>query len=202
MLKQMRTAIVMLLLFTALTGFVYPTAVSVVGFGLFTEQSKGSLIKVDGKVVGSSLIGHPFDTPKYFWGRPSATGSTYYNAAASSGSNLSTGNPAQQELIAQRAKQLHELDPENRRPIPVDLVTASGSGLDPHISPEAAHYQCERVARARQMDAYELHRMIDRATEGRQFGILGKPRVNVLQLNLALDFPSDKRLRHSWKDPM
>lgn len=201
MLKEIRTSIIAVVVFTVLTGLLYPLAMTVIGFGLFGDQARGSLIKHEGKPVGSELIGQPFDAPQYFWSRPSAT-SPAYNAASSTGSNLAVSNPAQAELIAQRVKKLQEADPENKRPIPVDLVTASGSGLDPHISSAAAHYQCERVARARKLDAYELHKMIDRHTEGRQWRLLGEPRVNVLLLNLSLDGRLDPASSHSWKDPI
>lgn len=201
MLKEIRTSIMALLVFTVLTGLLYPLSMAVIGFGLFGDQAKGSLVTHQGTAVGSKLIGQPFDAPQYFWGRPSAT-SPAYNAAASSGSNLAASNPAQADLVTQRVQKLRNADPENKRAIPIDLITASGSGLDPHISPAAAHYQCERVARARKLDAYELHKMIDKHTEGRQWGVLGEPRVNVLMLNLSLDGKLDSILTHSWKDPI
>ena len=202
MWTQLRTALLVFLLFTLLTGLVYPLAITVVSHGLFTDQCKGSLIKQNGMVAGSALIGQPFDDPKYFWGRPSATSPTPYNAASSSGSNLSVGNPTQLELIEIRSKKLRDADPENRQAIPVDLLTSSASGLDPHITPAAAHYQCERIARVRKTDPYRLHQLVDLHIDSRQFGLLGQQRVNVLKLNLALDNPKDHELTQSWKDPM
>ena len=202
MLSQLRTALMAFLVFAVLTGLVYPLAVTVACFGLFTDESTGSMIKLNGSVAGSELIGQPFDDPKYFWGRPSATSPAPCNATPSSGSNLSVGNLAQLELIANRSKKLREADPENRQAIPVDLITASGSGLDPHISPAAAHCQCERIACVRKMDPYRIHQLVDLHIESRQFGVLGQPRVNVLKLNLALDNPENHQLSPSWKDPM
>jgi K+-transporting ATPase ATPase C chain len=141
----------------------------------------------NGSPVGSSLIGQPFDDPKYFWGRPSATQPFPYNAAASSGSNLGQSNPALLPRVQARIASLRAADPDDQKPIPVDLVTASGSGLDPHISPAAAEYQVQRVAKARQLDEARVRDLIAACTEGRQFGILGEPRISVLRLNLALD---------------
>jgi K+-transporting ATPase ATPase C chain len=187
MLAHLRSATILLLLLTALTGFIYPVVVTGIAQLLFPAQANGSLIIKNGKVVGSPLIGQPFDDPKYFWSRPSATGPFPYNAAASSGSNLGPTNPDLLKGVADRVAVLKKADPENTAPVPVDLVTASGSGLDPHITPAAAFYQVSRVAKARGMSSERLRQLIAEHTEGRQFGILGESRVNVLQLNLALD---------------
>jgi K+-transporting ATPase ATPase C chain len=182
-----RPAIVLLALFTLLTGVIYPLAVTGLAQVIFPTQANGSLIRQDGRIVGSALIGQPFDDPRYFWGRLSATGPFPYNAAASSGSNLGPSNPALVEAVQARIAALKSADPGNTAPPPVDLVTASGSGLDPHISVAAALYQAPRVARARNLDPETVDRLVGEHTEGRQFGILGEPRVNVLRLNLALD---------------
>jgi K+-transporting ATPase ATPase C chain len=187
MLAHLRAATLMLLLLTALTGLVYPVAVTGIAQLLFPRQANGSLIVKDGKPVGSALIGQPFDDPKYFWGRPSATSPVPYNAGASSGSNLGPTNPVLLKAVADRAGALKKADPGNPAPVPVDLVTASGSGLDPHITTAAALYQVSRVARARGTDEASVRLLVERHIEGREFGLLGEPRVNVLQLNLALD---------------
>ena len=187
MLTHIRPAIVSLVLLTAITGVVYPALVTVIGQLVFSHQANGSLIVKDGKPVGSTLIGQPFDHPKYFWGRPSATSPFGYNAGASGGSNLSPTNADLIKTVQGRVDALKAADPGNTAPVPVDLVTASGSGLDPHISPAAALYQVERVAKARKMSASDVRALVDRHTEGRQLGFLGEPRVNVLALNLALD---------------
>ena len=182
-----RPALTMLLILTVLTGLVYPLAITGMAQLFFPEQANGSLIVHNGKVIGSKLIGQYFDKPEYFWSRPSATSPFPYNAAASGGSNLGPTNPALIEAVKARVAAFRAADPGNAPPIPVDLVTASGSGLDPHISPAAALYQVKRVARARGLDESTVQRLVTQHTEGRQFGLLGEPRVNVLELNLALD---------------
>lgn len=187
MLTHVRPAIVSLALFTVITGVVYPVAVTVVAQLVFPHQTAGSLVVEGGRTVGSSLIGQPFDDPKYFWGRPSATSPFGYNAASSSGSNLSPTNADQVKTVQGRVVALRAADPGNTAPVPVDLVTASGSGLDPDISPAAALYQAGRVARARKVDETVVRDLVTRFTEQRQLGFLGEPRVNVLRLNLALD---------------
>jgi potassium-transporting ATPase KdpC subunit len=184
MISQLRPAFIMLLAFTVITGVIYPLAVTSIAQVVFPHQANGSLIVVDGKAVGSELIGQQFDDPKYFWGRPSAAG---YNAAASSGSNYGPMNPSLEEAVQARIDTLKAADPDNPLPIPVDLVTASGSGLDPHVSVATALYQVNRVASARGWSEAEVKSLIEKYTEGRQFGFLGEPRVNVLKLNLALD---------------
>jgi K+-transporting ATPase ATPase C chain len=187
MLKELKPAFVMLLGLTVLTGVAYPLLVTGIAQGLFANQANGSLIEQNGKIVGSALIGQPFSDPKYFWGRPSATGPVPYNAAASSGSNLGPLNPALEEAVKARIAALKAADPSQTAPIPVDLVTASGSGLDPHISPAAAAWQAPRIARLRGLSLDTVRKLIAQHTQDRQFGVLGEARVNVLQLNLALD---------------
>jgi len=187
MLKQLRPAIASFLVLSVITGLIYPFVVTGVAQVVFPRQANGSLIVKDGQVVGSALIGQPFDDPKYFWGRLSATSPFPYNAAASGGSNLGPTNKALMDEVKARIDALHTADPGNTAPIPVDLVTSSGSGLDPHISIAAALYQVPRVARARGLSQDTVHAMVDRFTQGRQFGFLGEPRVNVLLLNRALD---------------
>ena len=187
MVVQLRSALMMFFILTILTGVAYPLAVTAIAQLLFPHQANGSLISKDGKPIGSTLIGQPFDDPKYFWGRPSATAPFPYNAAASSGSNLGPTNPALIETVKMRVAALKAADPGNDTPVPVDLVTASGSGLDPHISPASAEYQVRRVARARGRDEAFVRTLVSQHTEGRQLGMLGESRVNVLALNLALD---------------
>jgi len=187
MLTHIRAAIVSLVLFTAITGLVYPVVVTVITQLVFPHQANGSLVVKDGKPVGSSLIGQPFDDPKYFWSRPSATSPFGNNAGASGASNLSPTNADLVKAVQGRVDALRAADPGNTAPVPVDLVTASGSGLDPHISPAAALYQVGRVARARKLDEAVVRDLVAKHTEGRQLGLLGEPRVNVLALNLALD---------------
>jgi K+-transporting ATPase ATPase C chain len=184
MKAQLRPALTMLAFLTLITGVIYPLTVTGLAQVLFPHNADGSLIVIDGKTYGSELIGQQFDEPKYFWGRPSAAG---YNAAASSGSNYGPMNPSLEEAVQARIDALQVADPNNPLPIPVDLVTASGSGLDPHISVPAALYQVARVATARGLSEAEVTSLVEEYTEGRQFGIFGEPRVNVLLLNLALD---------------
>jgi len=184
--QQLRASVVVLGLMTALTGVVYPLAVSGVAQAAFPHQANGSLIMKDGKPVGSSLIGQHFDDPKYFWSRLSGT-SPEYNAGASTGTNYGPLNPAFKDAAKARIDALHAADPKNDAPVPVDLVTASGSGLDPHISPAAAEYQVARVARVRGLDEAKVRSLVAEHTQGRDLGVLGEPAVNVLELNLALD---------------
>jgi K+-transporting ATPase ATPase C chain len=187
MRDQIRPAVVMLAALSILTGLAYPLAVTGVSQELFPHQANGSLIVKDGQVVGSELIGQPFADPRYFWGRPSATTPFPYNAAASAGSNLGPSNPALERAVQARIDALRAADPGNSRPLPADLVTASSSGLDPHISVAAALYQVPRVARERGLTEDQVTALVHQFTQGRQFGVLGEPRVNVLKLNLALD---------------
>ncbi|CAM2142956.1 K(+) transporting P-type ATPase subunit KdpC [Pararobbsia alpina] len=182
-----RPLIVMFVGLTVVTGVAYPLVVTGVSQALFPHQANGSLIEQDGKVVGSELIGQQFDAPQYFWGRLSATSPMPYNPTASSASNLGPTNPALLDEIKGRLQALKDADPDNKAPVPVDLVTSSGSGLDPAISPAAAAYQVDRVAKARKLAPEVVQNLVAEFTEGRQFGILGEPHVNVLQLNLALD---------------
>lgn len=182
----LRPALVMLLLMTLLTGVLYPLVMTAIAQVTLPAQANGSLIMKDDRVIGSSLIGQQFDAPQYFWGRLSAT-SPSYNSAASSGSNLGPTSSVLIEMAQARIDALKLADPNNTQPIPVDLVTASASGLDPHISLAAAQYQVARVARARGLSELQVQQLVDRFTEGRTLGLLGEPRVNVLRLNLALD---------------
>ena len=187
MLTHVRAAIVPLALFTVVTGVAYPVLVTVIAQLVFPNQANGSLIVKDGKGLGSRLIGQPFDDPKYFWSRPSATSPFGYNAGASGASNLSPTNADLVKTVQGRVDALRATDPGNTASVPVDLVTASGSGLDPHISPAAALYQVGRVAKARKVDEAIVRDLVAHYTERRLFGLLGEPRVNVLELNLALD---------------
>lgn len=184
---QLRPAVVVLTLLAVVTGVIYPLAVTVLAQVLFREQANGSLIADAGQAVGSELIGQPFDDPRFFWGRLSATAPFPYNAAASSGSNLGPSNPDLPEAAQVRIDALRAADPGNTASVPVDLVTASASGLDPHISVAAALYQVPRVAYARGLGEEQVRSLVVQFTEGRQLGVLGEPRVNVLKLNLALD---------------
>ncbi len=193
MLKQLRPAIVLLLSFTLITGVIYPLVVTGIAQSIFPHQANGSLIAQGGQAVGSELIGQSFDDPKYFWGRLSETGTYPYNAfnaqnlTGSSGSNYGPSNPALLDAVKARIAALKAADPTNTAPIPVDLITASGSGLDPNISVDAAMYQVDRVARIRGLSEDVVRQLVKQYTSGRQFGFLGEPRVNVLELNLALD---------------
>ncbi len=186
MTALVRPALSLFLLLTLVTGIGYPLAVTGIAKLVFPKAAEGSLLRVDGTPVGSTLIGQSFTAPDYFWGRPSATTPQPYNAAASGGSNQGPLNPALTDAVKARIAALKAADPGNPLPIPIDLVTASGSGLDPHISPAAAHYQVTRVARARQVSPATLGALVAECTEGRQWGLFGEPRVNVLKLNLAL----------------
>ncbi len=187
MKQQLRAALVLFALLTLLTGVVYPAVVTLLATGLFPRQAGGSVIERDGKVVGSQLIGQPFDAPHYFWGRPSATTPFSYNAASSSGSNLGPTNPDLLKAVGERVEAMRKAHPDQAGPVPVELVTASASGLDPHVSPAAAAYQVKRVADARGLSPDVVRRLVETHTEGRTLGLLGEPRVNVLRLNLALD---------------
>src|SRR6267143_4467091 len=187
MISQLRPALMVLLLLTLITGVAYPLLVTGIAQAVFPAQAQGSLIVKDGKVVGSRLIGQPFDDPKYFWNRPSATSPFADNAGSSSGSNLSPTNPDLVKAVQGRVDALRGADPVNTAPVPADLVTASASGLDPHISPAAAFYQAPRVAKARKLPPETVRELVERHIEGRFLGFLGEPRVNVLALNLALD---------------
>ena len=187
MLAHVRAAVVSLVVFTVVTGIVYPVVVTAIAQLVFPHQANGSLIVKDGKSAGSRLIGQPFDDPKYFWSRPSATSPFGYNAGASGASNLSPTNADLIKTVQGRVDALRAADPGNTAPVPVDLVTASGSGLDPDISPAAALYQVGRVAKARKLDEAVVRSLVAQYTQGRQLGLFGEPRVNVLALNLALD---------------
>ncbi|MFA5922584.1 MAG: potassium-transporting ATPase subunit KdpC [Methylococcaceae bacterium] len=188
MIKHFKPAVIMFVLLSALSGVIYPAMVTGLAQLLFPSQANGSqLTDNSGKPTGSSLIGQPFSSPGHFWGRPSATGPFPYNAGASSGSNLGPTNLALVDAVKARIEALKAADPDNKAPVPVDLITASGSGLDPHISPAAADYQINRIAKARNLKPEKLRGLVDANTESRQWGFLGEPRVNVLTLNLALD---------------
>lgn len=187
MKQLLRPALSLFLALSAVTGLAYPFLVTGIAKATFPAQAAGSLVRQDGKAVGSALIGQNFADPGHFWGRPSATAPQPYNASASGGSNLGPLNPALVDAVKARIAALKAADPENTQPIPVDLVTASASGLDPHISPAAADYQVARVARARHLAPATVQALVQAHSEGRQWGFLGEPRVNVLALNLALD---------------
>jgi len=187
MFKQLRPGLMVFLLLTVVTGFLYPLLVTGIAQLAFPEKANGSLIRGDHGFVGSELIGQPFDDPKYFWGRPSATPDFPYNSASSSGSNLGPSNPSLVEAVKARVEAFQKADPGNPSSIPIDLVTSSGSGLDPHISPAGALYQAPRVAWIRGLSEEQVRKWVEKFTESRQWGFLGEPRVNVLRLNLALD---------------
>jgi K+-transporting ATPase ATPase C chain len=182
-----RPALMLLLAFSVVTGLAYPALMTVLAQIAFPSQANGSLVREGNAVIGFRLIGQHFDSPRYFWGRPSATIPYAYNADSSAGSNLGPTNPALRDAISARVARLHAADPGSREPVPIDLVTASASGLDPHVSSAAAHYQVSRVARERRLDNARVRALVDQNVETRTFGILGEPRVNVLTLNIALD---------------
>jgi K+-transporting ATPase ATPase C chain len=186
-LRQFRAALSLLLVMTVLLGLLYPAVITGLSRLAFAREAAGSLIYQDGKLIGSHLIGQSFSDPKYFWGRPSATTPQPYNGVASTGSNLGALNPALLDQVKANAKALHDADPDNRAPIPVELVTASASGLDPQISPAAARYQAARVARARAIALAQVEALIAAHEHGVLLGFLGERRVDVLELNLALD---------------
>jgi K+-transporting ATPase ATPase C chain len=185
--RSIRSAFSLLVAMTILLGIAYPLLITGIAKLAFPHQAEGSLIQEDGKLIGSTLIGQSFSDPRYFWGRPSATSPQPYNGLASGGSNFGPLNPALLDAVKANAKALHDADPDNQQPIPVELVTASGSGLDPDISIAAARYQAARVARARGLAVERVEALIDARQEGRLFGFIGEQRVNVLGLNLALD---------------
>ncbi|MDO9046854.1 MAG: potassium-transporting ATPase subunit KdpC [Methylobacter sp.] len=187
MIKHIKPASLMLLFFTVLTGIAYPLAVTFSAQLLFPSQANGSLLGSNEQPLGSELIGQAFSRPEYFWGRPSATSPVPYNGGASGGSNHGPTNPVLIDAVQSRIKALRDADPSHSEAIPVDMVTASASGLDPHISPAAAAYQISRVARARHLSPDSVRELVERYTEPRQWGVLGEHRVNVLKLNLALD---------------
>lgn len=187
MAKQLKIIILFLVIFTVITGIVYPLVVTGIAQLAFHHQANGSLIEQNGNITGSELIGQPFSDPEYFWGRLSATSQVPYNADASSGSNYGPSNPDLTKAVQARLDALKAVDPDNNQPVPVDLVTFSASGLDPDISVAAADYQIARVAKYRGINPDIVTDLVNRFTEGRQLGILGEPRVNVLKLNQALD---------------
>jgi potassium-transporting ATPase KdpC subunit len=186
-MREIRPALLIFLVLTLITGIAYPLVVTAIAKVMFPSQAAGSLIQDGDKIIGSALVGQSFSDPKYFWSRPSATSPQPYNAASSSGSNQGPTNPALSDAVKGRIEALHSADPGAKATVPVDLVTASGSGLDPHISPAAAEYQVIRIAHARGLPEATVRQLVAEYTEGRQLGVLGEPRVNVLLLNLALD---------------
>jgi K+-transporting ATPase ATPase C chain len=187
MKSHIRIGLILFFLLTLLTGVVYPLAITLIAQGAFPHRANGSVMERQGQPVGSELIGQPFDDPRYFWGRPSATEKVPYNATSSSGSNLGPTNPKLLKSVEERIEAIRQAHPDQEGPIPVDLVTASASGLDPHISPAAAEFQIARVAKARGISEDSVRQLVASHTEGRTLGLLGEPRVNVLDLNLALD---------------
>jgi K+-transporting ATPase ATPase C chain len=187
--SELRACLILFALLTVLTGVVYPAVVTLVAQAAFPHQANGSILVRDGKTIGSELIGQPFDDPRYFWGRPSATDATPYNAASSNGSNLGPTNPDLLDTVRKRVEAIRKAHPDQTGPVPVELVTASGSGLDPQIGLAAAEYQVRRVAKARSLSPDQVRRLVAEHTESRTLGVLGKPRVNVLELNLALNNP-------------
>lgn len=187
MVKEIKTALLLLVLFSILTGLIYPLAVTIMSQLIFPWRTHGSLIEINGKKVGSALIGQSFTDAKYFWGRPSATTPFPYNAESSNGSNLGPSNPDLLSAVKTRIDTLLKIDSDNKNVIPIDLVTASGSGLDPEISPAAAFYQVSRIAKSRGIAENEIQNLIKQLIKNRDLGILGEPRVKVLELNLALD---------------
>jgi K+-transporting ATPase ATPase C chain len=186
-MRELKSSLLIFLLLTVVTGVAYPALVTGVAALAFSDAASGSLIESDGRIVGSHLLGQPFSDPKFFWSRPSATAPQPYNGAASSGSNQGPINPALESAVRDRIAALRAADPDNARPVPVDLITASGSGLDPHISVAAAEYQIPRVARVRGLNEDAVRAAVNAATFGRTFGVLGEARVNVVELNLALE---------------
>jgi K+-transporting ATPase ATPase C chain len=186
-MAQIRAVMVVFLMLTLLTGIIYPLAVTMVGQAVFPHEANGSMIERDGKPIGSKLIGQPFSDMRYFWGRPSTTSKFPYDSSSSNASNLGPTNTDLQKAVAERVEALRQAHPDQTGPVPVDLVTTSASGLDPHISPAGAEYQVSRVAKARGMAVEDVRRFVAEHTEGRLLGLLGEPRVNVLRLNLALD---------------
>lgn len=197
-INQIKTALLLLIILTILTGFIYPLAVTALAQLFFPWQANGSLIKQNGQFIGSNLIGQSFTSPSYFWGRPSATTPYPYNGSSSSGSNLGPSNPDLFTAVKNRITQLKQADPQNNKAVPVDLVTASGSGLDPEISPLAALYQVSRIAKARQIPASDVYNLINRYSKNRTWRLLGEPRINVMELNLALD---RLRIKHDQSSP-
>jgi K+-transporting ATPase ATPase C chain len=192
MFAHLRAALGLFVLLSVLTGVIYPVVVTVFAQAVFPNQANGSLIEQNGRLIGSELIGQPFNDPRNFWGRPSATSPEAYNAASSTGSNLGPTNPALLAAITERVTRMQQAHPDHHGPVPADLVTASASGLDPHISPVAAEFQVARVAKARGLSEDRVRELVAAHTEGRTFGLLGEPRVNVLRINLALDDPEIK----------
>ncbi|HZZ27089.1 MAG TPA: potassium-transporting ATPase subunit KdpC [Pirellulales bacterium] len=189
MLKELKAAIVIFLALTFVTGIVYPLLVTAVAQLVFPHQANGSLIVQGDKIIGSQLLGQGFDDPKYFWGRPSATAAFPYDASSSTGSNFGPTNPDQLKAVSARLDAIHKAQPDDPRLVPVELVTASASGLDPEISPAAAEFQIARIAKARDVSEEKIRALVAAQTQGRTLGVLGEPCVNVLKLNLALDAP-------------